>query len=77
MPSKPKVFPNLKGRISFEMSQVQKLTGMSSYTVVKVKVKVKVKVTLLLAVYHQSVHLGIKPLEIQDQRLFSTEHLQS
>jgi hypothetical protein len=42
------------------------------------KVKVKVRVTLLLAVYRQSVRLGVKPLESHDQRLFfSTERLRS
>jgi hypothetical protein len=33
----------------------------------KVKVKVKVKVTFRLAVYRQSVCLGVKPLETHDQ----------
>jgi hypothetical protein len=37
---------------------------------VKVKVKVKVKVTLRLAVYRQSVRLGVKPLETHDQIFF-------
>jgi hypothetical protein len=32
--------------------------------------KVKVKVTLRLAVYGQSVYLGVKPLETHDQRFF-------
>jgi hypothetical protein len=32
--------------------------------------KVKVKVTLRLAVYRQSVRLGVKPLEIHDQNVF-------
>jgi hypothetical protein len=36
----------------------------------KVKVKVKVKVTLRLAVYRQSVRLGVKPLETHDQIFF-------
>jgi hypothetical protein len=31
-------------------------------------VKIKVGVTLRLAVYRQSVHLGVKPLETHDQR---------
>jgi hypothetical protein len=35
-----------------------------------VKVKVKVKVTLWLAVYRQSVSLGVKPLETHDQNFF-------
>jgi hypothetical protein len=35
-----------------------------------VKVKVKSKVTLRLAVYHQSIGLGIKPDETHDQRYF-------
>jgi hypothetical protein len=35
-----------------------------------VKVKVKAKVTLRLAVYCQSVRLGIKPLETHDQTFF-------
>jgi hypothetical protein len=35
-----------------------------------VEVKVKVKVTLRLAVYRQSVHLGVKPLETHDQIFF-------
>jgi hypothetical protein len=30
----------------------------------------KVRVTLRLAVYRQSVFLGVKPLEAHDQRLF-------
>jgi hypothetical protein len=39
-------------------------------------VKVKVKFTLRLAVYRQSVHLGVKLLETHDQRFFfSTEPL--
>jgi hypothetical protein len=33
--------------------------------------KLKVKVTLRLAVYRQSVRLGIKPLESHDHRFFS------
>jgi hypothetical protein len=33
---------------------------------------VKVKVTLRLAVYRQSVRLGAKPLEDQDQSFFFT-----
>jgi hypothetical protein len=33
-------------------------------------VKVKVKVTLRLAVYRQSVRLGVKPLETHDQIFF-------
>jgi hypothetical protein len=41
----------------------------------KVKVKVKVKVNLRLAVYHQSVHLGVKPLETHDQIFYLTEPL--
>jgi hypothetical protein len=36
-------------------------------------VKIKVKVTLRLAVYRQSIRLGIKPLETHDQRFFLTE----
>jgi hypothetical protein len=32
--------------------------------------KVKVKVTLRLAVYGQSVRLGVKPLETHDQTIF-------
>jgi hypothetical protein len=42
-------------------------TGLSFAAVVVVKVKVKVKVTLRLAVYRQSVRLGVKPLETHDQ----------
>jgi hypothetical protein len=39
--------------------------------------KVKDKITLRLAVYRQSVSLGVKPLETHDQRIiFSTEPLQ-
>jgi hypothetical protein len=34
------------------------------------QVKAKVRVTLRLAVYRQSVRLGVKPLETHDQRLF-------
>jgi hypothetical protein len=36
-------------------------------------IKVKVKVSLRLAVYRQSVRLGVKPLETHDQRFFSNE----
>jgi hypothetical protein len=47
-----------------------------SSSLMVVIVKVKVKVTLRLAVYHQSVHLGVKPLETHDQTFFfSTELL--
>jgi hypothetical protein len=35
-----------------------------------VEVKVKFKVTLRLAVYRQWVRLGVKPLEVHDQRFF-------
>jgi hypothetical protein len=35
-------------------------------------VKVKVKVTLRLAVYRQSICLGVKPLETHDQNFFFT-----
>jgi hypothetical protein len=42
------------------------------------KIEVNVKVTSRLAVYHQSVHSGVKPLENHDQRIFfSTQPLQS
>jgi hypothetical protein len=34
------------------------------------RVKVKVRLTLRLAVYRQSVCLGVKPLETHDQRFF-------
>jgi hypothetical protein len=37
------------------------------------KVKVKVEVTSRLAVYRQSVRLGVMSLEAQDQRFLSTE----
>jgi hypothetical protein len=40
------------------------------------KVKVKDKVTLRLAVYRQSVRLGVKPLEDDAQIFFPTEPLQ-
>jgi hypothetical protein len=42
----------------------------NSSQVIKVKVKVKVKVTLRLAVYRQTVRLGVKPLETHDQIFF-------
>jgi hypothetical protein len=35
----------------------------------------QVKVTLRLAVYSQSVRLGVRPLETHDQRCFPTELL--
>jgi hypothetical protein len=38
-------------------------------------IQVKVKVTLRLAVYRQSVRLGVKPLETHDQIFFSAELL--
>jgi hypothetical protein len=34
------------------------------------QIKVKVKVTLRLAVYRQSIHLGVKPVETHDQIFF-------
>jgi hypothetical protein len=34
------------------------------------QLKVKVKVTLRLAVYRQSVRLGVRPLETHDQIFF-------
>jgi hypothetical protein len=34
-----------------------------------------VRVTLRLAVYRQSVHLGVKPLETHDQRFFFSAEL--
>jgi hypothetical protein len=34
------------------------------------QVEVKVEVTLRLAIYHQSVRLGVKPLETHDHRFF-------
>jgi hypothetical protein len=37
--------------------------------------KVKVRVPLRLAVYRQSVRLGVRPLEVHDQRFFPTELL--
>jgi hypothetical protein len=39
--------------------------------------QVKVRITLPLAVYRQSVRLGVKPLETHEQRCFSTEPLRS
>jgi hypothetical protein len=39
-------------------------------TAFKVKLKVKVKVTLRLAVYRQSVSLGVKSLKTRDQKIF-------
>jgi hypothetical protein len=39
------------------------LRWLTEWTTVKVKVKVKVKLTFRLAVYRQSVRLGVKPLE--------------
>jgi hypothetical protein len=45
--------------------------------VTKLKVEVGIKVTLRPAVYHQSVRLGAKPLEVHDQRFFVTKLLQS
>jgi hypothetical protein len=43
-------------------------SGQILSTELKAKVKVKVKVTLRLAVYRQSVCLGVRPLETPDQR---------
>jgi hypothetical protein len=37
---------------------------------IRVRVRVRVRVTLRLAVYRQSVCLGVRPLEAHDQRLF-------
>jgi hypothetical protein len=39
------------------------------------QVKVKVKVTLRLAVYRQSVLLGVKPFEVHGQIFFPAESL--
>jgi hypothetical protein len=41
------------------------------------QLKVTAKVALWLAVYHQSVRLGAKPLEDHGHRYFSTEPLRS
>jgi hypothetical protein len=41
------------------------------YSLLRVSFKVKVKVTLRLAVYRQSIHLGVKPLETHDQIFFN------
>jgi hypothetical protein len=41
------------------------------YKLTKLEIKVKFKVTLRLAVYRQSVCLGVKPIETHDQRFFS------
>jgi hypothetical protein len=39
-------------------------------TKLKAKVRVKIKVTLRLAVYSQSIRLGVKPLETHDHSFF-------
>jgi hypothetical protein len=56
---------------------VSPLSGFALSNVATLKtVKVKVKVTLRLAVYRQSVRLGVKPLDTHDQTFsFSTELL--
>jgi hypothetical protein len=41
------------------------------------ELRVRVRVTLRLAVYRQSVRLGVKPLEAQEQILFPTELFRS
>jgi hypothetical protein len=43
----------------------------------RVKIRVRFRMTLRLAVYRQSVRAGAEPHEGNDQRYFSTEHLQS
>jgi hypothetical protein len=53
--------------VQFTIPEV--LVGYAAVTV-SIKVKVKVKVTLRLAVYRQSICLGIKPLENHDQNFF-------
>jgi hypothetical protein len=47
-------------------SSVDSCTQMAKRT----KLKVKVKDALRLAVYHQSIRFGVKPLENHDQRFF-------
>jgi hypothetical protein len=41
------------------------------YPAQKPQLKVKVKVTLRLAAYSQSFHLGVKPLETHDKKIFN------
>jgi hypothetical protein len=42
----------------------------ASHSTTVCKVKIKVRVTLRLAVYRQSVRLGVRPLETHEQRYF-------
>jgi hypothetical protein len=59
-----------------ELNCPQHSTLSLNHLCTKVKVKVKVEVTLRLAVYRQSVRLGVKPLETHGQTFFfSTELL--
>jgi hypothetical protein len=56
-------------------SQYSQFTALSCTALVPTRfstasVKVKVKLTLRLAVYHQSVRLGVKPLETHEQNFF-------
>jgi hypothetical protein len=53
------------------MGEVQKLSVSECYR------NSKVKITLRLAVYRQSVRLGAKPHEAEEQSFFSTEPLRS
>jgi hypothetical protein len=58
----PFSWPPTTHREVVEVFELASICGNSS------NVKVKVRVTLQLAVYHQSVCLGVKPLETCDQR---------
>jgi hypothetical protein len=52
------------------ISNLLSLYSMYSHYCIEL-IKVKVRVTLLLAVYRQSLCIGVKTLETHDQRFFS------
>jgi hypothetical protein len=51
-------------------SALNSTEGFSAATVTARLLQVKVKVILRLAVYLQSVHLGVRPFEVHDKRFF-------
>jgi hypothetical protein len=62
--------PFLLNHLGLLPPELDPILDNNSSVKVKVKVKVEVKVTLRLAVYRQSVCLGVKPPETHDQRFF-------
>jgi hypothetical protein len=65
---------NSTDSLPFLLNHLQ-LPPQETLSIPPIKVKVKVKVTLRLAVYRQSVRLGVKPLETHVQIFFFSAEL--